>query len=244
MLRLKHMALALAVLWGLMLLCQRHGCAGIPSLLSLPHQRAQEAAKATHTAASTAATADRMATWQTGPARWTWQDGDGSSAAAAAAGTRRFNASLSLVPFPRLIHMTWKTHRLPSWSMANYRSWEVHNPGWTIVVWDDEQVGGRREDFLRGYGCLSVKLTPAPPPLPTIVHLIPAVDSTWPHPQVDAFVKQHLPEILPWWKTALKPVQRADVFRYLVLRERGGVYADIDGEKATHVAASCSRVNN
>ena len=218
MLRLKHMALGLVAVWGLLLLCQRRGCPGVPPLLTLPHQRAKEQAGgaairggASAAAAAVAAAGGREAAaarWQTGPARWMWHDGnsgggaagdaaEGTAAAAVAAAAATtaaaaalppppplFNVSRSLVPFPRIIHMTWKTHSLPSWSQHNYRSWERHNPGWTIRVWDDAQV--------------------------------------------DAFVTQHLPAILPWWRTALKPVQRADVFRYLVLREQGGVYTDID----------------
>eukprot|EP00937_MAST-01D_sp_MAST-1D-sp2_P006718 g6718.t1 len=50
----------------------------------------------------------------------------------------------------------------------------------------------------------------------------------WDDAAVDTFVRQNLPEIMPFWRSAMKPVQRADVFRYLVLLVHGGVYADID----------------
>ena len=99
--------------------------------------------------------------------------GDAPAAADAGAdGPGRHLASLRpIVPWPRVIHMTWKTSTLPSWAQSNWDSWEQHNPGWTRRLWDDAGV--------------------------------------------DAFVAREFPEIMPFWKTALKPVQRADVFRCL-----------------------------
>lgn len=45
---------------------------------------------------------------------------------------------------------------------------------------------------------------------------------------VNATVEEFFPEMMPYWRTVLRPVQRADVFRYLILWLRGGIYADID----------------
>ena len=46
---------------------------------------------------------------------------------------------------------------------------------------------------------------------------------------IETVVKKSFPQIIPFWK-ALKPVQRADIFRYVVIWEEGGVYADLDVE--------------
>jgi hypothetical protein len=47
--------------------------------------------------------------------------------------------------------------------------------------------------------------------------------------EVEAFVKLHVAEMVPFWEQ-LKPIQRADVFRYAVMWKDGGVYADLDVE--------------
>lgn len=107
-----------------------------------------------------------------------------SDAAAATAALGAAAARHDVVPWPKTIHMTWKTTTLPSWAEGNWRSWAEKNPQWTRRLWDDAAV--------------------------------------------DAFVAQEFPEIMPYWKSVLKPVQRADVFRYLALYVHGGVYADID----------------
>ena len=46
---------------------------------------------------------------------------------------------------------------------------------------------------------------------------------------IEAFVRRHCAELAPFW-SLLKPVQRADVFRYAVMWKEGGVYADLDVE--------------
>ena len=107
-----------------------------------------------------------------------------SDAAAAKAALGAAAARHDIVPWPKTIHMTWKSTTLPSWAEGNWRSWAEKNPQWTLRLWDDAAV--------------------------------------------DAFVAQEFPEIMPYWKSVLKPVQRADIFRYLTLYVHGGVYTDID----------------
>lgn len=46
--------------------------------------------------------------------------------------------------------------------------------------------------------------------------------------QCTQFISQHYPQYLGLFKELEKGVQRADVFRYLVIHKYGGVYADID----------------
>ena len=47
-------------------------------------------------------------------------------------------------------------------------------------------------------------------------------------PQVKAFVEEASPDLIwPIWNN-LNPVERADVFRYLVIYQKGGYYADLD----------------
>ena len=41
-------------------------------------------------------------------------------------------------------------------------------------------------------------------------------------------VREHYPALWPFYQTQMRPVQRADVFRYVVVYAFGGVYADID----------------
>ena len=41
------------------------------------------------------------------------------------------------------------------------------------------------------------------------------------------FVAQYFPELVDVYQT-LRPVEKADLWRYLVILERGGVYADVD----------------
>ena len=44
---------------------------------------------------------------------------------------------------------------------------------------------------------------------------------------IEHYVQEHYSAIMPAFKT-MKPVQKADVFRYVVIYNEGGVYADID----------------
>ena len=46
---------------------------------------------------------------------------------------------------------------------------------------------------------------------------------------IDAYVRKYFGDFMEFWDI-LKPVQRADVFRYVVMWKEGGVYADIDVE--------------
>jgi len=45
---------------------------------------------------------------------------------------------------------------------------------------------------------------------------------------MEKYVKKYFPKILKFYKNDMKPVQRADVFRYIVIYAEGGIYADID----------------
>jgi len=46
----------------------------------------------------------------------------------------------------------------------------------------------------------------------------------------EQFVRNHFPSLLQTYKNFPVPVQRADFFRYLVVYECGGIYADLDVE--------------
>ncbi len=52
----------------------------------------------------------------------------------------------------------------------------------------------------------------------------------WTDASMRAFVAEHYPAFLPHYDAYPHPIQRADSFRYLVLRQMGGVYADLDVE--------------
>lgn len=45
-----------------------------------------------------------------------------------------------------------------------------------------------------------------------------------------SFVREYFPSLLSLYDNCPYPVQRADIFRYLVVAARGGIYADIDME--------------
>jgi hypothetical protein len=45
--------------------------------------------------------------------------------------------------------------------------------------------------------------------------------------EIDSLIRLHYPEILPYYHL-LKPVQKADIFRYLILSVKGGLYSDVD----------------
>eukprot|EP00877_Chromochloris_zofingiensis_P011964 jgi/Chrzof1/7020/Cz02g07260.t1 len=52
----------------------------------------------------------------------------------------------------------------------------------------------------------------------------------WLHDDADChqLVAQNFPALLPYYEALVAPVERADLFRYLVMEVHGGVYADID----------------
>ena len=41
------------------------------------------------------------------------------------------------------------------------------------------------------------------------------------------YVEQYYPRILKYYNNVMKPVQRSDIFRYVVIYAEGGIYADI-----------------
>lgn len=84
---------------------------------------------------------------------------------------------------PKIIHQTWKSHSLPSWSKAS--SWKERNPKWQYQLWDDDEAA--------------------------------------------ELVRSHFPRVWGIWNR-LRPVERADVFRYAMVFVHGGVYADLDVE--------------
>ena len=45
---------------------------------------------------------------------------------------------------------------------------------------------------------------------------------------MEKYVEKYYPKILNFYKNNMKPVQRSDVFRYVVIYAEGGIYADID----------------
>ncbi len=55
---------------------------------------------------------------------------------------------------------------------------------------------------------------------------------------IHKFVLKHFAEFEPYWKQ-LKPVQKADLFRYVVMWKLGGVYADIDVEPRCVACLRC-----
>ena len=58
----------------------------------------------------------------------------------------------------------------------------------------------------------------------------------WNDTEIAELARLKSPEVIwPIWG-GLSPVERADVFRYLVLYERGGYYADLDVECTTPIA--------
>ena len=63
-----------------------------------------------------------------------------SDAAAAKAALGAAAARHDIVPWPKTIHMTWKSTTLPSWAEGNWRSWAEKNPQWTRRLWDDAAV--------------------------------------------------------------------------------------------------------
>lgn len=50
----------------------------------------------------------------------------------------------------------------------------------------------------------------------------------WTRPQAEALIDAHFPELAPTYRAYQRPVQRADLLRYLLLYHYGGFYADLD----------------
>ena len=84
---------------------------------------------------------------------------------------------------PKIIHQTWKSKELPVWARRPVKSWKEKNPGWTHILYDDDDM--------------------------------------------ERIVEEHYPQILPYYRE-MKPIQKADVFRYVIIFAKGGVYADLD----------------
>ena len=52
----------------------------------------------------------------------------------------------------------------------------------------------------------------------------------WTDADIDRFVRDHFPQIVPLFRRYPDQIQRVDAFRYLLLQRVGGVYADLDIE--------------
>lgn len=52
----------------------------------------------------------------------------------------------------------------------------------------------------------------------------------WTDDDLASFVEQDYPDLWPLYQAVKKPVQKADIARYLILHKFGGLYADIDTE--------------
>lgn len=60
---------------------------------------------------------------------------------------------------------------------------------------------------------------------------------------IAAHVHKHHPELIPMFKR-MTPIMRADLFRYLILYDVGGYYADIDVECAQPIDKWLERTHN
>ena len=52
----------------------------------------------------------------------------------------------------------------------------------------------------------------------------------WTHADIDRFVRERFPGLVPLFAAYRYDIQRVDAFRYLLLHEVGGLYADLDIE--------------
>ena len=52
----------------------------------------------------------------------------------------------------------------------------------------------------------------------------------WTDDDLDRLVEEHAPDLLPQWEAYPNHIQRVDAARYVMLREFGGMYADLDLE--------------
>jgi mannosyltransferase OCH1-like enzyme len=52
----------------------------------------------------------------------------------------------------------------------------------------------------------------------------------WTDQENDAFIQKHYPDLFPIYKSYPKPVMRADVIRYAIMDQIGGLYLDLDYE--------------
>lgn len=52
----------------------------------------------------------------------------------------------------------------------------------------------------------------------------------WNDTQADAYVRERYAEFYDTYRGLMKSVEKADMFRYLVVYGEGGVYADVDTE--------------
>ena len=90
------------------------------------------------------------------------------------------------VQIPRMIHQTWKTHKVPAHLEAYTHSWRKLNPGFSYKLYSDSE-------------CVE-------------------------------FVKTWYPQYLKLYNAMTHPVERADIFRYLIIHKYGGIYADLDAK--------------
>jgi len=87
---------------------------------------------------------------------------------------------------PKIIHQTWKNHKLTPDYQKFVNSWKRLHPTWEYRFYDDDD-------------CLKL-------------------------------VKTHFPQFLNAYNSLPTPVMKADMFRYLVIYQFGGLYVDIDAE--------------
>ena len=52
----------------------------------------------------------------------------------------------------------------------------------------------------------------------------------WTDAEMDGHVRQHQPELFPIYRDLEKNIMRADVFRYVLMHDLGGLYCDLDYE--------------
>jgi mannosyltransferase OCH1-like enzyme len=88
------------------------------------------------------------------------------------------------IPFPKIIHQTWKQKDLPKKFQEAVETWKKKNPDFAYRFYDDADCRN--------------------------------------------FISQKFPQFIETYDNLEKPVEKADMFRYLIIYEEGGVYADID----------------
>jgi mannosyltransferase OCH1-like enzyme len=118
---------------------------------------------------------------------------------------------------PHKMHQTWRGHNhstpLPDWVKSSVRNWKNTNPGYSHTMHDDGDIERRVRAKSR-----RPSQTNAHP-----YHIALSRAHVTRTPQVRSL---H-PELIPAFEQ-MKPIQKADLFRYMVLYDEGGYYADCD----------------
>ena len=58
--------------------------------------------------------------------------------------------ALAVPEIPKVLHVVWKTEKLPKFAEKYVKSWTDNHPGWEVRRWSDESMAAFRQGALSG----------------------------------------------------------------------------------------------